>query len=322
MGKVAIGVDLGGTNMRFGLVDEKGCILARERAKTRREEGPEKVIRRIRQGIKALADKAAKAGHSAVGAGVGVPGIISGDEGVVRFSPNLPGWVDIALKARIESGLGMPVVVENDANAYAWGEAWTGAGMGAGSLVCMTLGTGVGGGIVVNGRIWRGADGMAGEVGHITVEPKGLQCHCGNRGCLEQYSSATAVVTRVATLISDGKRSSLSELYYDDPLALTAKAVEEAAIKGDRLAKGTFEYAGRYLGIAVADLINLLNIERVVIGGGMAGAWALFIDALRKEVKERAFNIPAGRCKILPATLADDAGVLGAARLALDGRRA
>ncbi len=320
MGKVAIGVDLGGTNMRFGLVDENGRVHARKRGETRREEGPEKVIMRIRQGIRTLADKAEKAGHSAVGAGVGVPGIISADEGVVRFSPNLPGWVDIALKARIESGLGMPVFVENDANAYAWGEAWSGAGMGAWSLVCITLGTGVGGGIIVNGRIWRGADGMAGEVGHITVEPGGLKCHCGNRGCLEQYASATAVATRAATLMSDGKQSSLCELYHTDPLALTAKAVEEAAVKGDRLAKGVFEHAGKYLGLAAADLINLLNIDRIVIGGGMAGAWDLFIGALRKEVKERAFSIPAGRCKILPGTLGDDAGVLGAARLALPSK--
>lgn len=315
MADVAIGVDLGGTNLRFGIVDESGRILARKRTRTGADKGYHAVLTRLTGGIESLAAKAVAMGHRVTGAGIGVPGIIAADLGVVRFSPNLPGWDDIPLKRDVSEKCDFPVFIENDANAYALGEMRHGAGQGSHSLVLITLGTGVGGGVILDGRLWRGADGMAGEVGHITVEPDGILCHCGNRGCLERYSSATAVVARFSAALKDGEKSTLKASFKKDHVGITAKMVDEAARAGDALARHVYEEAGRYLGIAMADLINLLNIERIVIGGGLAGAWDLFIGAARAEVKGRAFKIPAERCKVLRGRLGDDAAILGAAGL-------
>jgi len=317
MAKVAVGVDIGGTNLRFGLVDAMGNILARKRMVTDAHQGVEKVMARIKRGIGDLIKKAEGSGHNVVGIGLGMPGIISHAEGIVRFSPNLAGWVDVPLRDAIAEGFGLPVFVENDANAYALGEAWYGAGRGAKSLICITLGTGVGGGIILDGKVWRGADGMAGEVGHITVDPKGPECGCGNRGCLERYSSATAVLEHTVIALAKGKESSLKPLFKKHDGSLTADAVREAAEAGDKLALGVYKDAGKYLGIALADLINLLNIERVVIGGGMAGAWGLFIGPLQAEIDRRAFSIPADRCRIVRGLIDDDAAVIGSAGLAL-----
>ncbi len=316
MQKTAIGVDLGGTNLRFGLVREDEKIISRRRTGTMAAEGAETVLERLTGGIQTLARKAQAAGMKIAGIGIGVPGIISAKEGIVRLSPNLPGWKDIPLRARLEESFSYPVHVENDANAYALGEYWFGAGKGTSSMVCITLGTGVGGGIILGGNIWRGADGMAGEVGHITVNPDGPLCPCGNRGCLERYSSATAVIEMAGAAVARGVNTTLKDLKKAG-LPITAEAVADAAKKGDRVAGGIYFDVGKYLGIAIADLINLLNIECIVIGGGMAGAWDLFIGPLKEEVRARAFKIPAERCRIVRGKLKDDAGILGAAGLAL-----
>jgi glucokinase len=314
--KTAIGVDLGGTNLRFGLVREDEKIISRRRTGTMAAEGVEIVLERLTSGIQTLARKAQASGMKIAGIGIGVPGIISAKEGIVRLSPNLPGWKDIPLGLRLKESLSYPVHVENDANAYALGEYWFGAGKDSSSMVCITLGTGVGGGIILGGNIWRGADGMAGEVGHITVNPDGPLCPCGNRGCLERYSSATAVIERAGAAVARGEKTSLKNLKKTG-LPITAEAVADAAKKGDRVACRIFSEAGKYLGIAIADLINLLNIDCIVIGGGMAGAWDFFIGPLKEEVRSRAFKIPTKRCRIVRGKLKDDAGILGAAGLAL-----
>ena len=315
MAKVAVGVDIGGTNLRFGLVSDVGAILARKRTAARVVQGPEGVFGRIADGISAMLKRAAEDGHVPVGIGLGVPGIISAAEGVVRFSPNLPGWADFPLKGRAQGRFPLPAVVENDANAYALGEAWLGSGAGASSLVCITLGTGVGGGIILGGDVWRGVDGMAGEVGHLTVNPRGPLCGCGNRGCLERYASATAVVERAGAALVKGSDSTLRAAFDRDPNGLTADMVRDAAERGDALSAKVYREAGVNLGIALSGLINLLNVERIVIGGGMAGAWDLFIGPLEAEIKKRAFRIPRERCAIVKAKLGDDAAVLGAAGL-------
>lgn len=315
MSRVSIGVDLGGTNMRFGLVSAAGEIIERSRTATKAEEGVDAVLGRIVDGIMKMRDKAVSSGHGISGAGIGVPGIISMPEGVVRVSPNLTGWTDVPLKARLEDATGLTVAVENDANAYGLGEFLHGAGKGASSMVCFTLGTGVGGGVILNGDVWRGADGMGGEVGHITVFPAGRKCNCGNRGCVERYASATAVVERTVEAIEKGEPSTLSGPYGDDPANVTALSVKLAAEAGDRLARRMYTDAGKALGIVAADLINLLNIDRIVVGGGMAGAWGLLEGPMRAEVKKRAFAIPAARCGIFPGTLGDDAAIIGSAGL-------
>ncbi|MHB8172860.1 MAG: ROK family protein [Nitrospirota bacterium] len=319
MQKAAIGIDLGGTNLRFGLVREDEKIVSRRRTGTMAAEGVEIVLERLTSGIHTLARKAESDGLEIAGIGIGVPGIISAREGVVRISPNLPGWKDIPLRSHLKESFPYPVYVENDANAYALGEYWFGAGKGAKSMVCITLGTGVGGGIILNGDIWRGADGMAGEVGHITVNPDGPLCPCGNRGCLERYSSATAVMEMAVAAVAGSQKTALKSLAKKG--LLTPEAIANVAKKGDRTAMRIYSEAGKYLGIAVADLINLLNIECIVIGGGLSGAWELFIGPLKEEVRARAFKIPAERCGIIRGRLKDDAGILGAVGLALKTTR-
>jgi len=316
LARVAVGVDLGGTNVRMGLVTQSGEIIARRKGKTRVKDGPEKVVGRLIKTASGLIEKARSDGHRVAGLGIGCPGIITAD-GVVKVSPNLTGWVDLDLAGQLSGGLRTKVRVENDANAYALGESWLGAGRGAESLVVFTLGTGVGGGIILAGKLWRGVDGMAGEVGHITVNPNGRQCGCGNRGCLEAYSSATAVVERTVEALRGGRFTTLSSVIRQSSAEMSALKVMEAALSGDMLAKTVYSEAGKYLGIAVADLVNLLNIERIVIGGGMAGAWGLMEEAVNYEVYRRAFKVPAERCEIVTAQLGDDAGILGSAGLAL-----
>ncbi len=315
MQRAAIGVDLGGTNLRFGLVSEDEKIISRRLTGTMATEGVEIVLERLTSGIRTLAMKAESMGLEVAGIGIGVPGITSARDGIVRLSPNLPGWRDVPLRSHLSENFQYPVYVENDANAYALGEYWFGAGKGAKSMVCITLGTGVGGGIILDGGIWRGADGMAGEVGHITVNPDGPLCPCGNRGCLERYSSATAVMEMAESAASGNGKTTLKTLLKNG--MLTPEAIADAAKKGDRAAARIYSEAGKYLGIAIADLIDLLNMECVVIGGGMSGAWELFIGPLREEVQARAFKIPAQRCRIVRGKLKDDAGILGAAGLAL-----
>ncbi len=315
MQRAAIGVDLGGTNLRFGLVREDKKIISRRRTGTMATEGVEIVIERLTSGIQTLAMRAESLGLEVAGIGIGVPGIISAREGVVRLSPNLPGWKDTPLRARLQESFPYPVYIENDANAYALGEYWFGAGKDAESMVCITLGTGVGGGIILDGHIWRGADGMAGEAGHITVNPDGPLCPCGNRGCLERYSSATAVMEMAQSAAAGSGKTAIKTLLKNG--TLTPETIADAAKKGDRTAARIYSEAGKYLGIAIADLIDLLNMECVVIGGGMSGAWELFIGPLKEEVRARAFKIPAQRCRIVRGKLRDDAGILGAAGLAL-----
>lgn len=322
MAKVSIGIDIGGTNIRFGIVDEAGNIIAGKRTKTEAGEGFSRILGRLQKGISALTVKVSEGGHTLMGLGIGVPGIISPEAGVVRFSPNLPGWVDAPLRDSVASFTSVPVLIENDANAYALGEATFGAGRGAGSLLCITLGTGVGGGIILDKKTWRGTDGMAGEVGHMTVEPRGYRCPCGNTGCLERYSSATALIERTIQAILKGRRSVLADMYRLDPSSITPESVANAAKNGDRLAVNMYADVGKYLGIISAGIINLLNIDRIVIGGGLAGSWDLFIGPLKDEIKARAFNIPASQCEVVRGTLGDDAGILGAASLVFKAGKA
>jgi glucokinase len=318
--KVAIGVDLGGTNVRLGAVSEKGDIISSSRMFTDVGKGPASVIGRIVTAVKSLMRKSSGPGRGVLGVGIGVPGIISLPEGIVRFSPNLPGWNDIQLRDKMEKALGLPVVVENDANAYALGEHRFGAGIGTGSMLCITLGTGVGGGIIIDGLLVRGSDGMAGEVGHMTVRPNGILCNCGNRGCLERYASATAIVERTVSAMRRGATSSLVPKYSRRPELLTALTVYDAAMAGDALSARIYRDAGRSLGIVSAGLINLLNMDRIVVGGGMAGAWEIISGPMRAEATKRAFDIPAARCGIVQGLLGDDAGVLGAAGLVFYGK--
>jgi glucokinase len=303
MGLVVIGVDLGGTNLRTALVSQNGAVADKVKEPTRASDGHAKVVQKLIESIKAQQVRALRSGNAVAAVGVGVPGVIHAHTGVVVKSPNFPDWNNLPLKKDLEASLALPVFIENDANAAALGEQWRGAGQGIKSMILLTLGTGVGGGIILDGRIWAGADGMAGEIGHMTIMPDGRRCGCGNTGCLEMYASSRGIV------MTYQERSSLTAM-------ITSEEIYQSARDGDVLSGDVLKDMGRLLGIGIANLINIFNPEMIVIGGGVKDAWPLFIESTRAEIRKRAFEYPATRTKIVPSMLGDDAGVIGAAALA------
>ena len=317
----AIGVDLGGTNLRIAAVDESGRVLDKVSLGTEVARGRSAVLDEMCAAIKQTSGKLAGA-RKLVGIGIGVPGIIDMGSGMLRQSPNLPGWEDYPVREEIEQRLATRVVLENDANVAALGEKWLGAAKDMDDVLMLTLGTGVGGGIVLGERIWHGARGMAGEPGHINVVRDGHPCGCGSHGCLEQYASATAVVRLAREAAASGKAPALSQ--SDAEGKLTARAVFELAQKGDRPAQEVYKVAGRALGLALAGLVNLLNLPMYVVGGGVSDAWEAFAPAMLEEMGKRSFvyratapesATPGRKTVIARALLGSDAGLIGAARL-------
>ncbi len=305
MKNYVIGVDLGGTNIRAAAITKEGEILHRVKIATEVSKGKESVIANILKIIETIREKTKGFKLSAIG--MGIPGIIFFDKGIVARSPNFPDWIDFNLRERLSKDLDVPFYIDNDANLAAVGEGWVGAGKEFNSFCMLTLGTGVGGGIVLNKEIWRGEYGMAGELGHITIYPEGHPCPCGNRGCLEQYASATGIV-RMAL-----EKSQISNLKSQ----ITADSLYQLAKNGDRYSLEIFQKMGRILGIGIADLVNILNIELFVLGGGVADSWDYFIDSAIDEIKKRTYRITGERVKVVKAELGDDAGIFGAAYMAM-----
>ena len=328
MSLYSIGVDLGGTNLRIAVVDEEGKLLEKVTSGTQVAKGRDHVIGEMTDAIRELAAKFRGTGELA-GIGIGVPGIIDMETGMLRESPNLPGWDEYPVREEIERRLGTQVILENDANAAAMGEKWLGAARDYPSMMMMTLGTGVGGGIVLDELIWHGMNGMAGEFGHITVEPDGAPCPCGNRGCVEQYASATAIVRMARETIAGGLAVELSRASQDKGKEFTARVIYQLAVQGDRPAQEIFTRVGRALGIVIADMVNALNLHMIVIGGGVSSAWEAFSPAIFEEVRRRSFvyakttptpqeTNPKRKSTIITrALLGSDAGLYGAARLPL-----
>jgi glucokinase len=304
-------VDLGGTNLRAAVIDCEGEIHQRARRSTPRDASAADIVQAIEEAVGACENKSARRGTDIAAVSVVVPGTSQVGTGVVTQAPNIPCLNGYALAPALEEGLRRPVFVENDANAAAVGEMWQGAARGCQTIICVTLGTGVGGGIILDGKLWRGIDGSAGELGHISVEPfGGIHCRCGNVGCLEVYASATAIVRMAGEALASGQKSSLQADH------LTAERIYRAGVDGDELARQVFGRMGTYLGVGLAGFINIFNPEVIVIGGGVAAGWELFEKFVRQEAARRAFSIPAKRANIVRAACGDDAGLLGAARLA------
>jgi glucokinase len=340
----SIGVDLGGTNLRIAAVTSEGQLLEKISLATNLALGPDHAITEMCDAILLLSAKYERSGKF-LGAGIGVPGIVDIDAGVMLKAANLPGWENYPARAEIEgrvrgSNKDGRVVLENDARAAALGEQWTGAARGVPNVAMLTLGTGIGGCIILDGKIWRGLNGMAGEFGHVTLEPEGHPCGCGNRGCAERYASAGAILHMAREAISGGKAPSLAQAASSDP-EFGAKSIFTLALRGDEQARRIFCTFGRYLGILLADLVNVLNPNMFVIGGGVASAWEAFAPAMFDELrarslvyastatsdlvrdsasKESATSHAAHRDRqtiITRALLGSDAGLFGAARLAL-----
>ena len=325
MSSYAIGVDLGGTNLRISAVDSSGNLLQKVTTGAQVAKGRDSVVAEMSDAIRQLSMKFSSLGVLE-GIGIGVPGIIDMDTGIVRKSPNLPDWIDYPVREEIERRLGTHVILENDANVAALGEKWLGAGREVDSLCMITLGTGVGGGLVLNGKIWRGMTGMAGEVGHMTVEPDGPPCGCGSRGCIEQFASATAIKRMAVEAIAKGEAPELGRAMKEEP-EFSSRIVYQMAVQGDPAAQQIFRKVGIALGITIASLVNVLNLPMYVMSGGVASAWEAFAPSLMEEVHKRSFvytatepdpNLPNRKKTIITrALLGSDAGLYGAARLAM-----
>jgi glucokinase len=326
----AVSVDLGGTNLRIAAVDSTGKTLEKITTSTSVARGRDLVIDEMCAAIQQLVVRQHGAGELA-GIGIGVPGIIEMKTGMLRESPNLPGWHNYPVRDEIERRLGTTVVLENDANVAALGEKWIGAAAGVDDMCMLTLGTGVGGGVVLQGRIWHGMTGMAGELGHINVEPDGPACKCGSRGCLEQFASATAVKRMALEAVSAGAAQQLAHAMKEDP-EFSSKVVYDLAMQGNSAAQEIFRKVGHSLGIVIADLVNIFNFPMYVIGGGVASAWDAFAPAMMETVRKNSFvyratapteSAPEGNVRrdvvgatvITRAVLGSDAGLIGAARL-------
>jgi glucokinase len=313
-GGEAIGLDIGGTKINAFRVARDGSILGRSNAPTPADDEEATLARMIElaEGVRT---------QDVVAVGVGAAGLVDSSEGVLRFAPNLA-WRDLPIATRMREALGLPVLVENDASMAAFGEYRFGAGLGYRHLLLVTVGTGIGGGIVADGRLFRGAHGFASEIGHIIVEPGGPLCGCGNRGCWEQVAAGRAV-GRMGRQEAMEPDSSIRRLAGGDPDKVTGRLVTEAALQGDDVAKRILSEAGRRLGEGIAGLVNVLDPQIVVVGGGVSMAGDLLLDPARTAFDEAVEGLDyRPRVPIVPAELGNDAGAVGAAALALEELRA
>ncbi len=335
----SIGVDLGGTNLRIAAISTDGQLLEKITLGVKVALGRDHVISEMCDAIRRLSDQY-RSGGKFVGAGIGVPGIIDLETGMMRKSANLPGWSDYPVRDEIERRLGARVFLDNDANAAALGEKWLGAARDVDNMAMVTLGTGIGGAIILNGKIFYGMNGMAGEFGHVTIEPTGVPCGCGKPGCAERYASATALVRMAREAIDSGQAPALAKAASSDA-EFSARSIYNLAIQGNEDAQRIFHRFGVSLGMLMADLVNILNLDMFVIGGGVISAWDAFAPTMFAEMRERSLvyaatapddpkhdplakkegasawipNYTRKKTIITQALLGSDAGLYGAARI-------
>ncbi len=325
---VAVGIDLGGTSIRIGLYSRTQELLASDTMPTRVSAGPQAVVNEIAECIHRLIASPGFEQYEAVGVGIGSPGPINLNTGVLGLLPNLPGWDSFPLRDALNQATGLPVTLESDANAAALAEWKLGAGRSTGlkSMAMITLGTGVGSGIILDGKVWHGMYGMGGELGHATVDPEGPVCGCGSFGCLEVYGSATGLVRLARGIAASDSASVELRALAARPEGFTARDVAELADADDASARQAFDRLGYYLGMGIANLISTLDLPMIVVGGGLAAAWDLFSPAMFESV--RRFSVvyrlaePSQRGElevdhtfIRPAMLGASAGLLGAGLL-------
>jgi len=314
--RYVVGIDIGGTNLVVGCVAEDGSALHGLMSEpTRPESGADDVMERLLTlARRSIAETRAKLPHVEIaGVGVGAPGPLDRSRGVVLLTPNL-GWTNMPLRERVSAGLDLHAALDNDANCAVLGEWWIGAAKGARHAVGITIGTGIGGGLIVNGEMVHGASDCAGEIGHVTIETEGRRCKCGNYGCLEAYASGPAIARRAVEEVESGGVSRLAEFAGGSLLNVTAQTVYEAANHGDVVALQVVSETAKFLGTGIANLVNVLNPEVVVVCGGVTLAGDGLFVPLRREVARRAFRPAVEACRIVPGVLTGTAGVYGAAR--------
>lgn len=310
--KYAIGVDLGGTNIKIGIVSDKGKLVKSISIKTEADCGPKNVIVNIIKGIETIL---AKNKLKVQGIGIGCPGVVSIKKGIVENAPNLPGWKNVKLGPIIKENFGYKVHLENDANAAAIGELMFGAGKKFDSFVMVTLGTGVGGGIVFNKKIFRGEFGAAGEIGHISIDMNGQKCNCGSFGCIETFCGNSYLKEQIKSELKNYPDSKVWQLIKSDLSNVSPRIIQAASEEKDAYAKFVIERMGKQLGVALASASNLLDISTFIIGGGVAGFGKPLFDSVRLTISERVLLPLRSRVLVIPAKLKNEAGIKGASSL-------
>jgi len=310
-----IGVDLGGTLLKAAVVDtEGGTVSGLKRVETRARAGHDAVIERMAELIGSVIEDSGVSTSQIGGIGIGVPGVLDLDKGEVVFLPNLPGkWPNVPLRQKIEASIGLPTYLINDVRSMTLAEWTFGAGRGADTIACFAIGTGIGGGLVINGQLHLGINGTAGELGHQIIDMNGPKCGCGSRGCLEAFASGPAIVAMGIKAIVQGLTTDIGALADYDLNKVTPKLIHDAAMQGDEIANDIFERAGFYIGIAVASTLAAVGPSKIVIGGGVAQAGDLLLEPIRQTVRERFFIVPTKEYEIVQAALGADAGLIGAA---------
>jgi glucokinase len=311
-----IGVDLGGTNIVAGAMPEDGSReIAMRSQPTHAENGADSVVERICQMVEdVIAVTCAETGATRddfLGVGIGSPGPLDREHGIVIVTPNL-GWRDFPLRDEVSSRVGLPASLDNDANCATLGEWWTGAARGGRNVVGLTIGTGIGGGLILDGKLYHGASDVAGEIGHTTIDSTGRRCKCGNYGCLEAYASGPAIAERAREQLEGNETSILLSMVGGRLERLTAQTVYEAAQHDDAVAREVVRDTARFLGAGIANLLNIFNPDVVVIAGGVTQAGEFLFEPLRAEVRRRAFKPAVDACRIVPGILPGSAGVVGA----------
>ncbi|NQS91497.1 MAG: ROK family protein [Chloroflexi bacterium] len=312
---IYIGCDLGGTNIKAGLVNlETGSVIESRSIPTLSHEGQNKVMDRLIPLIQSLVDEGKSKSLDIQGIGVSAPGTLDLTNGKIVFLTNFPGqWRDFPLVEKLQSNLELPLSLLNDVRAITYGEFSFGAGKGVERMACIAIGTGVGGGLVINGELLLGFNGTAGELGHQTVEMNGNRCGCGNYGCLETYISGPAIASRAAKAVHQGFSTRIADLADYDLNKITPKIVAQAAREGDEIALEIWDIVGHYLGTGIANTCVSIGPQRVVLAGGVAAAGDLLINPVKETLNKRVHVMPIDQVEILTSTLGDDAGILGMA---------
>jgi glucokinase len=310
-----VGVDLGGTNLRAAIVNtDSGDFINLKQVPSRAEEGHDAVMQRMVRLIKDVIRLSPYDESQIGGIGIGAPGILDLENGVVLFLPNLPGtWPNVPLKHIIEQGVGLPTRILNDVRAMTLGEWTFGAGRGVDTMACFAIGTGVGGGLVINGKLHLGIGGTGGELGHQIIDMNGPPCGCGSAGCLEAFASGPAIAAMGVKAVMQGLTTSIGEKADYDLNKISTKLIAEAALEGDTIAKSIYERAGFYIGIGVSNVLAIVGPRKVVIGGGVSQAGDLLLEPIRRTVFERVHIMPVEQVEIVPAALGVNAGLIGAA---------
>ena len=309
-----IGIDVGGTNVKIALVDGEGKIIYSNSVPTYAQMGYEYTVNNIKQAIKDLMKETNTEAKDIQGIGFDFPGQVDCKTGVVKNAPNIPGWVNVPIAQMIEDEFHIPTRIDNDVRCAALGELKFGAGRGCENFVCITVGTGIGSGLVINCKVVRGAANAAGEIGHIKLQMEdGPLCGCGDSGCLEAFASGPSIVAMAQEYLKGGKSAKFRELAVDGEI--TPYIVAKAAEAGDPVAKRIFEKMGYYIGMGLTSVINLLNPEKIIIGGGVAECGELLLDPIKRTINERAMKVQREAVEIVPAELGNSAGVIGASML-------